>query len=52
MADPDREELVRLDGLEQDDRLLADHVEAHAVDDHLLHERLLAVSQTSRVGQV
>ena len=37
MADPDRQELVRVDGLEQHDRLLADHVEAHAVDDHLLH---------------
>jgi hypothetical protein len=37
MADPDREELVAVTGLEQDDRLLADHVEAHAVDDHLLH---------------
>src|SRR3954452_24441075 len=37
MADPDRQELVAVNGLEQDDRLLADHVEAHAVDDHLLH---------------
>ena len=36
MADPDRQELVRVDSLEQHDRLLADHVEAHAVDDHLL----------------
>src|SRR3954454_25278934 len=37
MADPDRQELVAVNGLEQDDRLLADHVEAHAVDHHLLH---------------
>jgi len=37
VADPDRQELVAVNGLEQDDRLLADHVEAHAVDDHLLH---------------
>src|SRR6266511_1889076 len=37
MADPDRQELVAVGGLEQDDRLLADHVEAHAVDDHFLH---------------
>ena len=41
VADPDRKELVPLARLEQDDRLLADHVEADAVDDHLLHaERL------------
>jgi hypothetical protein len=36
MTDPDRQELVALDGLEQHDRLLADHVEAHAVDHHFL----------------
>ena len=41
MPDPDRQELVAVDGLQQHDRLLADHVEADAVDDHLLHERLL-----------
>ena len=39
MADPDRQELVAVGGLQQDDRLLADHVEADAVDDHLLHGR-------------
>src|SRR4051794_41584858 len=38
MPDPDRQELVAVDGLEQHDRLFADHVEAHAVDDHFLHE--------------
>ena len=37
MADPDRQELVAVGGLQQHDRLLADHVEADAVDDHLLH---------------
>src|SRR3954454_8588207 len=37
MPDPDRQELVAVDGLEQHDRLFADHVEAHAVDDHFLH---------------
>ena len=37
MPDPDGQELVRVDGLQQDDRLLADHVEGHAVDHHLLH---------------
>ena len=31
------QELVALARLQQHDRLLADHVEAHAVDDHLLH---------------
>ena len=39
MADPDRQELVALGRLQQNDRLLADHVEADAIDDHLLHER-------------
>ena len=38
MADPDRQELVAVDGLQEHDRLLANHVEADAVDDHLLHE--------------
>ena len=38
MADPDRQELVAIDGLQEHDRLLANHVEADAVDDHLLHE--------------
>src|SRR5439155_20461800 len=37
MADPDRQELVPVAGLQQHDRLLADHVEAHAVDAHILH---------------
>jgi hypothetical protein len=37
VADPDREELVAVAGLQEHDRLLADHVEAYAVDDHLLH---------------
>src|SRR3954471_3706708 len=44
MPDPDRQELVAVDGLEQHDRLLADHVEAYAVDDHLLHGPLLSRS--------
>jgi hypothetical protein len=37
MTDPDRQELVPVARLQEHDRLLADHVEAHAVDDHLLH---------------
>ena len=37
VADPDRQELVAVDGLQEHDRLLADHVEADPVDDHLLH---------------
>ena len=47
VADPDRQELVAVDGLEQHDRLLADHVEAHAVDDHFLHRRLPRASRWS-----
>src|SRR5581483_609634 len=39
MTDPDRKELVALGGLQQDDRLLADQVEADAVDVHFLHPR-------------
>ena len=38
VADPDREELVPVGGLEQDDRLLADEIEADPVDDHLVHQ--------------
>jgi hypothetical protein len=37
VADPDREELVAVAGLQEHDRLLADHVEADAVNDHFLH---------------
>ena len=37
MADPDRQELVSFGRLEQHDRLLADQIEAHPVDLHLLH---------------
>ena len=37
VTDPDRQELVGVGGLQQHDRLLADHVEADAVDDHFLH---------------
>src|SRR4051794_27655784 len=40
MADPDRQETVAVDGLQQHDRLFADHVEAHAVDLHLLQSGL------------
>ena len=36
MPDPDRQEFVAVNGLQQDDRLLADHVEADAIDLHLL----------------
>jgi hypothetical protein len=36
VADPDRQELVSVGGLQEDDRLLADDVEADAVDVHLL----------------
>src|SRR5215211_3682309 len=50
VTDPDGEELVPLPGLQQDDRLLADHVEGDPVDDHLLHLRdsLEAWSRRSR----
>src|SRR5438105_9045227 len=37
MTDPDGEELVAVDSLQEHDRLLANHVEADAIDDHLLH---------------
>src|SRR5581483_6007744 len=37
MADPDRQELVRLGRLQEHDRLLADEIERDAVDDHLRH---------------
>src|SRR5262249_18808205 len=37
VTDPDRQELVAIHGLQQHDRLLADHVEAHSVDGHPLH---------------
>jgi hypothetical protein len=37
VANPDGQELIARDRLEQDDRLLSDHVEAHSVDAHLLH---------------
>ena len=37
MADPDRQELVSLGGLQEHDWLLADEIEAHAVDLHFLH---------------
>ena len=36
VADPDREEPVAVDRLQQHDRLLADHVEADPVDLHTL----------------
>ncbi len=38
MPDPDRQELVAIDGLQEHDRLLANHVEADAVNHHLLHK--------------
>jgi hypothetical protein len=37
VTDPDRQELVSVARLQEHDRLLADHVEANAVDDHFLH---------------
>ena len=39
VADPDRQEPVPVGRLQQHDRLLADQVEADAVDDHLVHGR-------------
>jgi hypothetical protein len=36
MPDPDRQELVSLGRLEEDDRLLANQVEADPVDVHLV----------------
>ena len=43
MSNPDRQELVSFGRLQQHDRLLADEVEAHAVDVHLLHRDGLAL---------
>jgi hypothetical protein len=40
MPNPDRQETVSVHGLKQHDRLLADHVEAHAIDLHLLQRKL------------
>jgi hypothetical protein len=37
LADPDRQEAVLVHGLEEDDRLLADRLEAHTVESHLTH---------------
>jgi hypothetical protein len=37
VADPDRQEAISIRGLQKHDRLLADHVEADAVDLHALH---------------
>jgi len=37
VPDPDRQELVPLGGLQEDDRLLADQIEADPVDVHLVH---------------
>ena len=37
MADPDREEAILVRRLEENDRLLADGLEAHAVESHLAH---------------
>ena len=42
VADPDRQEAVAVDRLQQDDRLLAHHVEADAIDLHLLHRQISA----------
>ena len=39
MPDPDRQELVSVGGLQEDDRLFADQIEADSVDEHLLHPR-------------
>ena len=49
MADPDRQELVAVNRLQQHDRLLADHVEAHAIDDHLLHD-IPPTGETQSIG--
>ena len=43
VANPDGEERPPFGRSEEDDRLLADEVEAHAVDRHLLHDPLLSV---------
>src|SRR5919202_1822416 len=48
VADPDREEPVSVGRLQEHDRLLADHVEAHAVDDHLVHPPDLSSECTDR----
>src|SRR6185503_18135449 len=37
LPDPDGEKAILVDGLEEHDRLLADRLEAHAVEGHLAH---------------
>jgi hypothetical protein len=51
MPDPDREELVPVGGLQQNDRLLADQVEADAVDEHLLHPRPWSEYSSGHLGE-
>jgi len=41
MTDPDGEELVPVDHLQQDDRRLTDEIEAHPVDLHPDHRSAL-----------
>src|SRR5262249_17153200 len=50
VPDPDGQELVPVRRLEQDDRLLADEIEAHAVDDHLLHLARFPEAESSWVA--
>src|SRR5579884_15450 len=51
MADPDRQELVAVRGLQEDDRLLADQIETDAVDEHLLHPSGDLVSNIAQPGR-
>src|SRR6185437_13437701 len=50
MPDPDRQELVAVSRLEKHDRLLADQIEADAVDEHLLHPSGDLVSNIAQVA--
>src|SRR5712691_13130303 len=43
MADPNGQEAVALDRLEEHDRLLAHEVEADPVDVHLLHQAVFSI---------
>src|SRR5262249_13754196 len=48
LADPDWEEAILVDCLEEHDRLLADRLEAHAVESHLAHPTLRIVVRALR----
>jgi hypothetical protein len=42
MSDPDRQELVPVGRLEEDDRLFADQIETDSVNEHFVQDRPLS----------